>query len=166
MGADAAVIREASEADLPRLMDLYFQLSQLGSRPESTPRPVTEAHRSALRALRADRRATCLVLEVDGQVVGTLTLYILANLSHGARPFAMVENVVTDAAVRGRGWGRLLMAHAEELARRHGCYRLVLTSHRRRTDAHRFYERLGFQRSHEGMTKYLDEEPGSPQGTG
>lgn len=161
MGADAAVIREATEADLPRLLDLYFQLSQLGARPESAPQPVTEAHRATLRALRADPRATCLVLEVDGRVVGTLTVYILANLSHGARPFAVVENVVTDAAVRGRGWGRLLMAHAEELARRQGCYRIVLTSHRRRTDAHRFYERLGFQRSHEGMTKDLDGEQGA-----
>ncbi len=165
MDAGMARIREAAEADLPRLLELYFQLSQLGSLPEAAPRPVTEAHRAALRALRADPHATCLVLEVGGQVVGTLTVYILANLSHGARPFAVVENVVTDAAVRGRGWGRLLMAHAEELARRQGCYRIVLTSHRRRTDAHRFYERLGFQRSHEGMTKYLDEEP-SPSGAG
>ncbi len=165
MCADTVVIREAAEADLPRLLDLYFQLSQLGSRPEDAPRPVTAAHRGALQALRADPHATCLVLERNGQVVGTLTMYILANLSHGARPFAVIENVVTDATVRGRGFGRLLMAHAEELARRHGCYRLVLTSHRRRTDAHRFYERLGFQRSHEGMTKYLDDEPGSP-GTG
>lgn len=158
MGAVATAIREATEADLPRLLDLYFQLSQLGSRPEAAPRPVTEAHRAALRVLHADPRATCLVLEADGQVVGTLTLYVLANLSHGGRPFAVVENVVTDAAVRGRGLGRLLMTRAEELARQHGCYRIVLTSHRRRVDAHRFYERLGFQRSHEGMTKYLDGE--------
>ncbi|MER3419799.1 MAG: GNAT family N-acetyltransferase [Chloroflexota bacterium] len=162
MGADIVVIREATEADLPRLLDLYFQLSQLGSRPEDAPRPVTEAHRGALQALRTDPHVTCLVVELDGQVVGTLTMYVLANLSYGARPFAVIENVVTDVAVRGRGLGRLLMAHAEELARRQGCYRMVLTSHRRRTDAHRFYERLGFQRSHEGMTKYLDEEPGSP----
>jgi GNAT superfamily N-acetyltransferase len=63
----------------------------------------------------------------------------------------MVENVVVDAAERGSGLGELLMRHALEEARRAGCYKLALTSNKRRAGAHRFYQRLGFHASHEGF---------------
>lgn len=152
------LIREATEADLPRLLELLYQLSQLGSLPEDLAPPVGTAHREALRALQADPRSTCLVLEVDGRVEGTLTLYILPNLSHGGRPAAIVENVVVDAAARGRGYGRLLMARAEALAWERGCYKVALTSNRRRTGAHRFYEQIGYMPSHQGFTKYRTED--------
>jgi len=149
------VIREATEADLPRLVELLYQLSQLGERPEDIVQPVTPVHVAALHELQADPRATCLVVECDGRVEGTLTVYILPNLSHGGKRYALVENLVVDESRRGRGYGRLLMERAEALARERGCYRLGLTSNRRRTDAHRFYERLGFMATHHGFTKYF-----------
>ena len=58
---------------------------------------------------------------------------------------------MVDAAKRGAGYGELLLRHAMEEARRAGCYKLSLTSNKRRTDAHRFYGRLGFQATHEGF---------------
>ena len=136
-------------------MELYCQLSALGSLPEAQPLPVTRAQRETLAAFGADPRMRSFVLELDGKVAATLTLYLLPNLSHGGRPFAMVENVVVDAVYRGQGLGKLLMAHAEELAKRHGCYKVTLTSNNNRADAHRFYESIGYQRSHQGMTKLL-----------
>ena len=100
--------------------------------------------------------------EDGGRVVGTLTLYFLLNLSHGARPFAIVENVVVDANVRGGGHGRALMEHAVRLAREAGCYKVSLTSHTNRAAAHAFYDAIGFTNSHRGFTLYVDEDRPSP----
>lgn len=151
---EQTVIREAVAADLPRMLELLFQLSQQGALPQRAAEQAGPAHHAMLAAFQADPRATCLVLEVDGRVEGTLTLYILPNLSHGARAAAIVENVVVDADRRGNGYGRMLMAHAEALAGEQGCYKVALTSHRRRTAAHRFYEQIGYTPSHQGFTKY------------
>lgn len=148
-----ALIREATEADLPRLLELYQQLAELSTLPDDAAFAVSDAHRAAFRALQDDPRATCLVLEVAGRVQGTLTLYALPNLTHGARPFALVENVVVDASLRGNGYGQLLMERAETLAREGGCYKVSLTSNMRRLNAHRFYERIGERPSHQGFTK-------------
>ena len=152
--AQHTIVREAREADLPRLLELLHQLAELSSLPDDGIAPPDAVHRQALVALRSDPRATCLVLDVGDRVEGTLTLYLLPNLSHGARPLALVENVVVDRSLRGHGYGRLLMDHAERLAWQHGCYRVVLTSNNRRTDAHRFYEQIGYDRSHQGFTKH------------
>jgi GNAT superfamily N-acetyltransferase len=73
------------------------------------------------------------------------------NLSHVGRPYALVEDVVVDAAMRGQGYGEALMQRAIELARAGGCYKLALTSNKARADAHRFYQRLGFKATHEGF---------------
>ncbi|MPZ13571.1 MAG: GNAT family N-acetyltransferase [Chloroflexi bacterium] len=148
-------IREATEGDLPRLMELYFQLSQLGETPEKEPHEPTMAECEALQELRSDPCSTCFVIEVDGRIEGSCTLYVLPNLSHGGRPFAIVENVVVDEGSRGSGCGQLLMQHAEARARAAGCYKVALTSNRRRANAHRFYQRLGFAPTHHGFTKYF-----------
>jgi GNAT superfamily N-acetyltransferase len=152
--ATQTLIREATEADLPRLLELYVQLAELGTLADDTPTAVAERHRAALRALHDDPRATCLVLEVDGRVDGTLTLYLLPALGHDGRPFAIVEHVVVEAALRGGGYGRLLMEHAERLAGEHGCYKVALTSNNKREAAHQFYAHIGYVASHQGFTKY------------
>ncbi len=152
---EPASIREATEADLPRLLELLHQLSQLGERPDRDQRSVTEAEHAALRGMLSDPRTTCLVIEQSGRVQGTLTFYVLPNLSHGGRPIGIVENVVVDESCRGQGLGQLLMERADVLAETHGCYKLGFTSNQRRADAHRFYERLGYQVTHRGFTRYL-----------
>ena len=153
-GTAPALIRTAAEADLPRLLELYHQLAELSTLREDEVLPVTEAHHQALVAIQQDPRMTCLVLEIDGRVMGTLTLYLLPGLSHGGYPFAIVENVVIDASLRGGGHGRALMARAEELARTHGCYKVSLTSNTKRPKAHEFYKHIGYSASHQGFTKY------------
>ena len=152
----APLIREAREGDLPRLLVLLDQLAQQGQRQEETFAPVTEQHRKTLRELTADRNVALLVLEHQGEVQGACVLYILANLSHGSRPFGLVENVVVDEAARGRGHGGLLMAEAVRRATERGCYKVVLLSNLRRTDAHRFYARIGFSNSHKGFSLYRE----------
>lgn len=155
----SATIREARAEDIPRLLELYQQLSESSQHPEPTTRNASGDHDAALAQMSADPNVQIVVLEQDGRVIGTLTTYIVPNLSHGGCPFAIVENVVVDASVRGGGHGRLLMDHAVARARAAGCYKVALTSNNKRAAAHAFYERIGFIWSHRGFTRYLDAAP-------
>jgi GNAT superfamily N-acetyltransferase len=149
-------IRDAQPADVPRLLVLLQQLSEQSTIPEAEVRPASEAHYAALRRITEDPNARLLVAEQDGRVIGTLTLYVMPNLSHGGAPFAIVENVVVDETVRGGGYGRRLMAHAEALARAAGCYKVSLTSNHKRDRAHAFYAHIGYASSHKGFTRYIE----------
>ena len=143
-------VRAASKDDLPRLIELLAQLS-LDEAREDLSRPHPSAYDAALQEVLADPRQTLLVAEEDGAVVGMACYIQVPNLSHVGRPYAFVEDVVVDASMRGRGYGEALMQRAIELARAAGCYKLVLTSNKARTDAHRFYRRIGFRATHEGF---------------
>jgi GNAT superfamily N-acetyltransferase len=87
----------------------------------------------------------------EAGIVGSVTLLIVPNLTYTARPFAIIENVIVDTAARGAGVGEALISRAVEIAREAGCYRVCLTSNKRRSEAHKFYERLGFKASHDGF---------------
>ena len=142
-------MRDATEADLPRIVELLAQLSPDEPREDPGP-PLPETYQRAFEQIEADQHQRLLVVEAGGRVVGTASLIIVPNISHQGRPYAIVENVVVDAVERSGGYGDLLMRYAMEEARRVNCYKLSLTSNKRRTDAHRFYQRLGFQATHEG----------------
>jgi len=94
-------------------------------------------------------------LLLDGQVVATAQVTWIRMLAANGGLYCQVEAVRTSRALRGRGLGARLMGVIEDEARRRGAARMQLTSNRRRTDAHRFYERLGYEPSHVGMKKYL-----------
>ena len=141
-------VRVATEADLPRVVELLAQLSI--DEPREVPgSPLPEVYTEAFRRMQADEQQRLLVLEVDGRIAGSLVLLIVPNLTHEGRPYATVENVIVDESERGSGRGRLLIEHAIDEAKRAGCYKMALTSHKSRADAHRFYESLGFQSTHE-----------------
>lgn len=141
------VIRRAKESDLPQLVLLLEQLSIHEPREDLGP-PLPEIYAETFRTIDADPRQHLLVAERDGGVVGSLVLIVVPNLSHRGTPWAEIENMVVDQAVRGQRIGEALVQHAIEIARSAGCYKLTLTSNLGRTDAHRFYERIGFQTSH------------------
>ncbi len=149
----AVLIRRAEERDLPRILELYQQLA-LGDEPATPGR--WQEYLPLFRRIQSDPVQRLVVLEADGRVMGTLVLVIVQNLSHGGKPWAEVENVVTDESVRGKGCGRLLMEYAEREARAAGCYKLQLQSHwDRKETAHGFYERLGYASPARGFRKYL-----------
>lgn len=141
-------IRDATEADLPRLVELLAQLRLDVPREDVGP-PLPGTYLDAFRRIEADDTQRLLVLEVDSRIVGSLVLFITPNLTHKGKPFATVENVVVDEGERGAGHGRQLLAFAIDEAKAAGCYKLALTSHKSRTEAHRFYESLGFQSTHD-----------------
>ena len=146
----SARVRLATEADLPRLLELLAQLS-LGAAREDLGPPLPDVYRQALDAILADVRQQLLVVEDDGVMVGTAVLVIVPNLTHQGRAYALVENVVVDETRRDAGYGELLLRHAMAEARRAGCYKLSLTSNKQRARAHRFYRRLGFDATSEGF---------------
>ena len=97
-----------------------------------------------------------LFVAVDGdEVVGTFQLTFIPNLTGRGALRVKVESVKVKAARRSSGIGGRMMAHAEEVAGTRGAAAMELTSNKTRKDAHRFYERLGFSRSHEGFKKKL-----------
>lgn len=99
----------------------------------------------------ADASELLLVAERAGEVVGTLQLSMLPGLSHGGATRAQIEAVRVRSDQRGSGLGERLIRWAIEHARTEGASLVQLTSNTSRTDAHRFYERLGFEASHLGM---------------
>jgi GNAT superfamily N-acetyltransferase len=141
-------IRRASRSDLPALIVLLQQLSLDDAREDVK---AIDRYKAALAEIDADPRQTLLVAVEDDEVVGTAAVILIPNLSHVGRPYAVVEDVVVDQASRGKGVGEALMRRAIEIAREAGCYKLSLTSNRRRSNAHRFYERLGFTATHLGF---------------
>ena len=152
----APLIRDAVEADLPAIVALMQQLERGGSGyPASAPAAASEAQRRAFAEIGRNPHSRLLVIEDAGRVVGTTILMIVPNLSAGGRPRAIVENVVVDEQARGRRYGERLMAFCRAEAEAAGCFKLQLTSNNRRTDAHRFYERLGYEFSHHGYTLRL-----------
>ncbi len=86
------------------------------------------------------------VAEEGGRIVGSFALLVMLNLGHCGAPSAIVEDVVVDPQMQGRGVGAAMMSAAMDLARDKGCYKLVLSSNAKRVRAHAFYERLGFTR--------------------
>jgi GNAT superfamily N-acetyltransferase len=147
-------IRRADEADLPRIVELLSQLA-LNDDRDSPAEPLPESYRAAFRQIEAETRQQLLVAEASGRVVGTATLGIVPNLSYRGRPWAFVEGLVVDGSGRRKGYGEALMRYAIEEARRAGCYKVSLTSNKRRSEAHLFYQKLGFAASHEGFRLLL-----------
>ena len=147
VSGSAPTVREAVPTDLPRLIELLAQL-------DDEPHPRGDATDAELRAFDdviADERQRLFVIEDGGRIVGTAVLVVVPNITHGGRPYAIIENVVVDEQARGQLYGELLMAHLVEQARTAGCYKAALTSNKRRIDAHRFYTRIGFRATHEGF---------------
>jgi GNAT superfamily N-acetyltransferase len=109
------------------------------------------AYEVAFRAIDADPAHILLVAESAGQVVGTMQLSFLPGLARRGALRAQIEAVRVAESTRGTGLGTAMLQWAIDEARRRGCALVQLTSDKSRTSAHRFYERLGFVASHEGM---------------
>ncbi|MFZ5987911.1 MAG: GNAT family N-acetyltransferase [Bacillota bacterium] len=86
-----------------------------------------------------------LVAEADGRIVSSCVLVVIENLTRGARPYGLIENVVTHNEYRNKGYGTRLLKKALEIAQETGCYKVMLMSGRGE-ETLKFYERVGFER--------------------
>lgn len=149
-------IREAVMDDLPHIIRIAAQDS-LSSSHDEYSEPLDPRYVRAFRTIDGDPDNTLLVICLDGEVVGSLQLTFTPYLSYHGSWRATLENVRVAGEYRDRGLGTRLVGYAVELAREKGCAVVQLTSNKIRKDAHRFYERLCFEKSHEGMKLHLDE---------
>jgi GNAT superfamily N-acetyltransferase len=92
----------------------------------------------------------------EGTVVGVLQLTFIPNISYQGGWRALIEGVRVSADYRNQGIGRKLFEYAINRAKEKGCHMVQLTMDKERTEAHRFYQSLGFQASHEGFKLHLD----------
>lgn len=149
-----AIVRAAKEEDIPRILELYRQLD-FAPRPAGTPTFPREEYRRVFTEMAATPGYRLLVAEEDGEILGTTVLAILPGIAHGVSPFAVVEYVVVDEKCRRKGIGKLLMDDIVARAKEAGCYKIMLTSDKRRREAHEFYQSLGFEASAHGFRLYL-----------
>ena len=149
------VMRRANRHDLPRIIELLQQESLDGERREDLGPPLPQRYYEALAEIEADPDNDIIVAEMDGHVVGTFQITLIRHLEREAELVAEIESVVVDEPFRGRKIGEAMMRWAIDSARTRGCSRVQLTSNRARTDAHRFYERLGFVPGYIGMKLVL-----------
>lgn len=149
---DGLLIRKAQAGDVPLLVPLLIEDA---IRAVDEGAPDDPIYAKAFAAIDADPNQLLLVGELNAQVVATLQLTFLQYLMHRGRPIALVEAVRVASQLRGQGIGARMMKAAIDEAKRRGCARVQLTSNKQRLAAHRFYERLGFIASHEGMKLQL-----------
>ncbi|WP_280440687.1 GNAT family N-acetyltransferase [Nocardia brasiliensis] len=151
---DEINFRSATIEDLPALVRMLAD-DTLGSTRESVD--DLGPYRAAFAVIDADPRQELLVAEHRGAVVGTAQLSFLPGLAHKGAVRAQIEAVRVDRPLRGNGLGAQLIEECVRRARAQGCALVQLTSHGSRTDAHRFYGKLGFEASHVGFKLSLAE---------
>jgi GNAT superfamily N-acetyltransferase len=149
--SDTPTLRPARIDDVRAIVEL-LAADQLGAtRDGADDDEGLEPYRRAFEAIDADPAQLLLVADSGGEIVATMQLSFLPGLARRGALRAQIEAVRVRVDQRGSGLGGELMIWAIEEARRRGCALVQLTSDKRRTDAHRFYERLGFVASHEGF---------------
>jgi GNAT superfamily N-acetyltransferase len=145
-------IRPATADDVPAIVAMLAD-DPLGAQRES-PDDLAP-YLTALDRLSRDPNQHLMVAERGGRVVGTLQLTLIPGLSRKGATRSVIEAVRIHADERGSGLGTRFIEWAVDESRRQGCRLVQLTSDASRTDAHRFYERLGFEASHVGFKRVL-----------
>jgi GNAT superfamily N-acetyltransferase len=142
--------RWAERADVPTIVRMLAD-DDLGSQRERCEEPLPASYYKAFEQIERDPNHELIVVERDGEVIGTLHLMFLPSLSFQGGLRAQVESVRVDKRFQSQGIGSAMMKWTVDRARQRGAHVIQLTTHKTRLDAHRFYERLGFKGSHLGM---------------
>jgi len=147
---DELTFRQGTLDDLPVIVELLAD-DPVGAEREQFSRPLPDVYISAFVAIDADPNNELTVACVSGRVVGVLQLTFIPYLTYKGSCRGLIEGVRVAQEYRSQGIGRQLIKWAIERAKSRGCLIVQLTTDKARPDALRFYERLGFQATHEGM---------------
>jgi len=141
------MFRAAEPHDFDDIIRLYRQLQ-----PND---PVLDdgSDAAAFRQILTTDGLQIFVLEIDGQVVATTYLNVIPNITRSASPYAVIENVVVEESLRGKGFGKQIMAGTLQAAWDAGCYKAMLLTGSRNPSTHAFYRSCGF--SADVKTAYL-----------
>jgi GNAT superfamily N-acetyltransferase len=143
-----ATLRVLNISDLDALLALYKHL-HVQDLPLPERALVEQVWHDALN----DKHTTFFGIFLGESLVGSCVLHVMPNLTRGCRPYALIENVVTHAAHRGRGCATRLLHHALAQAWAMRCYKTLLLTGRKDEATLRFYEKAGFSR--EGKTGFV-----------
>ncbi|ASY68478.1 hypothetical protein SFHH103_01039 [Sinorhizobium fredii HH103] len=143
-------IRQAERRDLPAIIALFAN-DEVGGHGDSTGPEAFGDYLAAFEKISASVHQTLYVACHGGEVVGTFQTAISTSLPGRGSSSLVIEAVQTREDMRGRGIGERMVHHAIAEAQEKGAAKVRLTSNAARFDAHRFYERLGFERSHFGF---------------
>jgi GNAT superfamily N-acetyltransferase len=148
------IFRRATEADVPAIVRMLAD-DMLGSSRETLGAESLPQYLNAFRVIDTDPNQFLLVVDDGREIVGTLQLTFIAGLARGGLKRGLVEAVRVAGDRRGEKIGEAMFAWVVEKCRREGCGIVQLTTDKSRTDAHRFYDRLGFEPSHIGYKMML-----------
>jgi ribosomal protein S18 acetylase RimI-like enzyme len=151
MNAESISIRPARREDVAAIVAMLAD-DHLGSARERVEDPLPASYYEAFARVERDQNIQLVVAESEGRVVGCLQLAILPGLSSQGGRRGLLEDVRVASDCRSRGIGEQLVQWAVTEAKARGCNLVELLTHQTRTDAQRFYKRLGFTGSHVGMT--------------
>ncbi len=148
--------REAKEKELPILVKMLAD-DKLGSKREDDSEPLNRSYLSAFGNINTDPNNELIVAVIEGEIVGMMQLTFIPYLTHIGSLRCMIGGVRVRRKFRGQGLGAGFIEWGIERARKKGCSIVQLTSDKQRTDAIRFYERLGFKSTHEGLRLKLNQ---------
>ena len=148
------IFRRARREDVPGLIGLLAD-DPLGRARETPDNPAR--YYAAFAEIDADPKQYLAAVELAGELVGTFQITVIPNLGRSAMKRCLIEAVHIRTDLQNRGLGSRMMQWAIDYAREAGCGMVQLTSHHSRENAHRFYERLGFEDTHAGFKLYLGE---------
>ncbi|MGX6999379.1 GNAT family N-acetyltransferase [Caballeronia sp. KNU42] len=146
---DHIVFRSALLTDVPAIVALLAD-DELGSQRENTGTPLDPGYVSAFQAIEADTNQRLVVVADGDEIIGTLQLSFIPGIARMGSWRGQIEAVRIAAHRRDSGLGQKMFEWAISECRSRGCNLVQLTTDKSRTDAHRFYEKLGFKASHEG----------------
>jgi GNAT superfamily N-acetyltransferase len=150
-GPSSVALRRAAAGDVPAIVSL-LAADQLGAtRDRVRSDNDLASYQQAFAAIDSDPAHVLVVAEAGNRIVGTLQLSFIPGLARRGALRAQLEAVRVHADYRSRGLGAAMVSWAISEARRRDCALVQLTTDKSRASAHRFYERLGFVASHEGM---------------
>lgn len=148
------VFRDATAADLPFIVGLYVEDSVVET-VDDPAEAMSQPYLDALAAIDADPNQVLAVAELDGERVGTIQISFIPGLNRVGMWRGLIEGVHISPDHRGKGLGGEMIKWAMDACKARGCGMAQLTSNKQRVDAHRFYERLGFKKSHDGFKYYF-----------
>jgi GNAT superfamily N-acetyltransferase len=146
--------RDAKPEDLPFIVGLYVEDSVIQT-DDDPAQAMDQPYLDALAAIKADPNQVLVVAELDGDRVGTIQVTFVPGLNRRGMWKGLLEGVHISAAHRSKGLGAEMVDWALARCKARGCGMAQLTSNKKRLDAHRFYERLGWKKSHEGFKYYF-----------
>ena len=135
------MIREIINEDFNGLMELYMQLHD-----NPMPQKTSEVMELWNRILK-DKEHHIIIAEEEGKIVSSCVCVIIPNLTHNQRPYAFIENVVTDKDYRNKGLSTACLNYAKEIAIKEKCYKLMLLTGSKRESTLNFYERAGYNKN-------------------